>query len=142
MDLAQLDTRKAANEGRELVIVDPATGLDTDIKILLAGGDSDLFQKMNDDLQLEFREKLKKNPQAALSPQEDREKNYQRLARATLGWWNVKENGQDVPFSYEAAKRIYREYPVIYRQALNFVGAETNFLPNSPTSSPMESEQS
>ena len=147
MDLAQLDTRKAANEGRELVIVNPANGQETDIRILLAGADSDLFQKMNDDLQIEFREKLKKNPKANLSPQEDREKNYQRLARATLGWWGIQEEDTDghlidVPFSYEAAIRIYRNYPLVYRQALNFVGAETNFLPKPPESSPMPSEPS
>ncbi len=140
MDLTQLDTRKAANEGRELVIVDPATGLDTDIKILLAGQDSDIFQKLDRKASRERFKRLKQGRQLNLTPEEIEDEQLQMLVACTLGWSDLLENGQPVTFSATEAKRIYRNYPIIRRQVAAFIGAEANFLSESPTSSPMPSE--
>jgi hypothetical protein len=141
MDLKQLDTKTASNEGRECVIKHPDTGLDTDIKITVAGMDSDLFQEMNDDLKREVREKLKRGKEFELTPDEERERDYERLARATLGWSGVEEDGKAIPFSPETALRIYRDFPVIFRQVLAFVGGEANFLPQSKKSLSKASKQ-
>jgi hypothetical protein len=135
MDLKQLDTKTASNEGRECVIKHPDSGLNTDIKITLAGVDSDLFQEMNDDLKREIREKLKRGKEFDLTPEEERERDYKRLAKATLGWSGVEEDGKDLAFSHDTALRVYREFPVIFRQVLAFVGGEANFLPQSKKSS-------
>lgn len=135
MDLKQLDTKTASNEGRELVIKCPASGEDTDIKITLAGPDSDLFQKMNIKLQRDLRKKLLKNRNFEFTSEEESQLDYERFARATLGWTGMQENGQEVPFSFENAKRIYREYPVIFRQVTAFLGDQANFLPRSETPS-------
>ena len=142
MDLKQLDTKTAANEGRELVIKHPDTGLDTDIRITLAGVDSDLFTEMNDELKREVREKLKRNKEFDLTPDEERERDYIRMARATLGWSGLQEDGKDLPFSYDNALRVYRDFPVIFRQVLTFVGGEANFLPQFKKSSSKGSKRS
>lgn len=142
MDLKQLDTKTASNEGRECVIKHPDTGLDTDIKITLAGMDSDLFQEMNDDLKREVREKLKRGKEFELSPDEERDRDYKRMVKATLGWSGVEEDGKAVTFSPDTALRVYRAYPVIFRQVLAFVGGEANFLPQSKKSSSKASKQS
>lgn len=130
MDIKLLDTRKAATEGRECIIRMP-DGSPTDIKIILAGLDSDLFKEMNDKLQREVREALKRNREFELSPDEERERDWQRMANATLGWSGVEEDGKELPFAKENARRIYEQYPLIFRQVLAFVGGEANFLPMS-----------
>jgi|WetSurMetagenome_2_1015567.scaffolds.fasta_scaffold29245_3 hypothetical protein len=142
MDLKQLDTKTASNEGRECVIKHPDTGLDTDIKINLAGIDSDLFQEMNDDLKREIREKLKRNKEFELTPDEERDRDYKRMARATLGWSGIQEDGKDLAFSYDNALRVYRDFPIIFRQVLAFVGGEGNFLPQFKKSSSKASKRS
>ena len=142
MDLKQLDTKTASNEGRECVIKHPDTGLDTDIKITLAGMDSDLFQEMNDDLKREVREKLKRGKEFELTPDEERDRDYERMVKATLGWSGVQEDGVDLPFSPDTALRVYREIPVIFRQVLAFVGGEANFLPQFKKSSSKGSKRS
>jgi hypothetical protein len=124
------------------VIKHPDTGLDTDIKITLAGMDSDLFQEMNDDLKKEVREKLKRGKDFDLSPDEERERDYKRMVKATLGWSGLEEDGKPLAFSPETALRVYREIPVIFRQVLAFVGGEANFLPQYKKSSSKASKRS
>ncbi len=133
MDIKLLDTRKAATEGRECIIRMP-DGSPTDIKIVMAGLDSDLFKEMNDKLQREVREALKRNREFELTPDEERERDWQRMANATVGWSGVEEDGKELPFAKENARRIYEQYPLVFRQVLAFVGGEGNFLPVSPKS--------
>ena len=142
MDLAQLDTKQAANSGRELVIVDPATNRDTDIKIILAGQDSDIYQELDREASRKRFKVLKKRQELNLTPEEVEEEQLQLLVSCTLGWSGLTEGGKAIAFSAGEAKRIYQQYPVIRRQVVAFVGSEANFLPESPVILPKPSKQS
>jgi hypothetical protein len=103
--------------------------------------DSDLFQEMNDDLKREVREKLKRGKEFELAPDEERERDYKRMVKATLGWSGLEEEGNVIVFSPETALRVYRDFPVIFRQVLAFVGGEANFLPQFKKSSSKASKR-
>lgn len=132
MDLSLLDSKKGANEGRELIIVNPATGLETDIMITLAGIDSDIYQAIDREAARKRFKLLSRRQELKLTPEEIEEERLDMLAKCTLGWSGLQENGQDMPYSYANARRIYQNYPVIRRQVDQFIGDQSNFLASSP----------
>jgi|WetSurMetagenome_2_1015567.scaffolds.fasta_scaffold82299_3 hypothetical protein len=133
MDLKQLDSVAAANEGRELIIIDPATNKDTDIKIILAGMDSEIYQKLDREASRKRFKMLKKRQELNLTPEEVEEEQLQLLVSCTLGWSGMTEGGKELAFNSSEARRVYQQYPVIKRQVMAFVGSEANFLPESGT---------
>lgn len=57
----------------------------------------------------------------------------QLFAKMTLGWENIPDaTGKDLPFSFEAAVRLYRDYKDIRMQALKFVVSQENFTQKQP----------
>lgn len=108
MDISKLDVVKLSNEGYRCVITHPRTGADTDLAIIIKGVYADKFR---DESELA----------------DDTEKTAALLAKFTIGWENLEENGTAIKFSPEAAQRIYAAFPVIRGQVLKAALDVRNF---------------
>lgn len=109
MDISKLDVVKLSNEGFRKIIKNPKTGDDTDLVIIIKGVYADKFQE-----------------ESELA--DDPEKTAALLAKFTVGWENLEENGKPVEFGEETAKRIYLAYPLIRGQILNAAMDVRNFI--------------
>lgn len=109
MDISKLDVVKLSNDGYRCIIKNPKSGEDTDLVIIIKGVFADGFK---DDAE-----------QA-----DDVAKNAAFLAKYSVGWENMEENGAAVKFSQAAAERIYAAYPVIRGQVLSAAMDVRNFI--------------
>jgi len=109
MDISKLDVVKLSNEGYRCIVKNPKTGKDTDISIIIKGIYADKFR---DESELA----------------DDVEKTAIFLAKFTVGWKNVQENGKDVEFSQAEAERIYRDFPLIRSQVMAAAMDIRNFI--------------
>ena len=115
MDISDLKTRPLHDEGAEMRVKGP-NGKLTDFYITLVGCDSEAWEKIVRDAQ-----------KAALKTG-DGVDSKQLLAKATLGWRGLKENGKDVVFTTKKVYELYTQAPYIYEQADLFVANRGNFL--------------
>ena len=133
MDLANLDVKAAADEGATLHLEHPTTGellfADDEKKkpmtIKLVGTDSQIY---NDILQRRARKQVNKRRPDKIDVAEARRKGTELLARCTLSWNNILNGGKNTKHSYEAAVKLYEEFPWIREQVDRFVGDRSNFL--------------
>ena len=109
MDISKLDVVKLSNEGCKCVIKNPKTGADTDITVTIKGVYADSFK--------EDSEKA-----------DTVEKTAEFLAKFTIGFENIEENGKPVKFSEKEASRIYKDYPVIRGQVMAAAMDVRNFI--------------
>lgn len=108
MDISKLDAVKLSNEGYQCVIKHPKTGIDTDIIITIKGVYADRFREE--------------------SEQADTiEKTASMLAKFTVGWEGIEENGVPLLFSEKVAGRIYADFPIIRGQVLSAATDVRNF---------------
>jgi hypothetical protein len=137
MDLAQFDTQSVATEGAWVEIYTPR-GEKADMRIKVAGEDSELYQResarMQVILQNRMAEKNKANIRTAFVEGDvtaQRTELIKMLARITLDWEDVEENGVRIAFSESDAIRLYTKYPFLADQVVSFARDRTNFLPQS-----------
>lgn len=109
MDIAKLDIVKLSNEGFPCVIVNPKTDDDTDMVIVIRGIYAD-----------NFRDESERADTV--------EKTVDLLAKFTISWENVEENGKTLKFTPENVKRVYRDFPVIRGQVLSAAMDVRNFI--------------
>lgn len=109
MDISKLDVVKLSNEGYRCVIKSPKTGLDTDLVVIIKGVFADGFKE-------DAAKAIEVDDNAAF------------LAKYTVGWENIEENGKTVEFSVKEAERIYKTYPVIRGQVLSAAMDVRNFI--------------
>lgn len=122
MDLSTLNTAKGATEGAELTLRHPVTNDELDGKIRLKGGDSREYRAA---LHRTFQDRVKRGGRTY---EETEDTTASILAEVTIDWGGIEENGEEVPFGYENAKRIYSEYPWIREQVERFIADRSNFL--------------
>ena len=128
MDLANLDTKAAAERGADLHLEHPVSGepLYTDdgkpLTIRLLGNDSREFKAGLSEL-AETRAGKKRTSIAAAEAN-----GIELLTRVTVGWSNIVYNGEALKFSPENARMLYRERPWIMEQVDAFVANRANFL--------------
>jgi hypothetical protein len=128
MELNRLDTKKLANDGAWMRVINIATGEETDIEILLAGVDSESFREARRNWENKRRDKLEKG---AGLPTADELEN-QRLATlvaCTLDWRNVEMDGQALACNKLTARHVYLNFPWLREQVDVFIGDRRNFLP-------------
>lgn len=145
MDLSNLDVRKASNEGATLELEHPTEGFilrepvpenapegtqGEALTITLAGTDSDVYR---DALKARARQRLnqqkkKKNKEEQVDFDEAERKGIELLARCTMGWNHISDNGKPVPFNTNNAITIYTKYPWIKEQVDTFMADRSNFL--------------
>ena len=109
MDISKLDVVTLSNEGYQCIIKNPKTGKATDLIITIKGVYAD-----------SFREESEKADTV--------EKTADLLAKYTIGWEGLEENGNKVEFSVKEAKRIYKNFPIIRGQVLTASMDVRNFI--------------
>ena len=114
MDIKKLETREAHDGGSELRVRGPNNKL-TDFYITVVGVDSSLWRKIK--MEIERDALLEKDVNAA-----------EALARSTLSWRGLKDDGKEVELSVETAKSLYENAPYIQDQVDRHISDRANFL--------------
>lgn len=126
-DLDNFDSRKRADEGFELQLIDPTTSQPGQEFITVLGRDSQVWQDESDDFQRGVGKAMAKSGKITpLSPEERRAATLSILAACTVKWRGEKLG--KIPFSKEAARALYTQYPAIYEQVDAAIADRANFL--------------
>jgi len=126
MDLTQFDVVSPANEGVWMNLEHPVTGEPLDVRIKLAGIDSDYYKK---ELRKQQNKKFKKGFRK-LSAEELEADTIELLVACTLDWEGVELEGQALECNPENVRKIYKRFPWIKEQVDNFINDRANFLKN------------
>lgn len=124
-DLSQMEQSNKADEGVWKEIED-ASGTPLDIHLLLAGADSEAYQK---ELRRQ-QDKLLKKGRMKLSAEEAENNSVELLAACTLDWRNVEYNGDALECNRKNARWLYKNprLSFIRDQVDEFIGDRANFL--------------
>ena len=114
MDINNLYTQDLHDEGAEMQVKD-AEGNPLDCFITLVGVDSKRWRDLLRGQQRKLQAGGYDADGAGL------------LAGATLSWRGFTANGEDLPFSKEAAALLYEKAPYIAQQVDLFIANRTNF---------------
>lgn len=137
-DLASLNTTKLSDEGVSFelrnTITDGEVILDKEGKpltITVLGKDGDklakIFRKYNN--KKKVAGSYKKDSDFTEEEKEDFA--YKMYAEATVAWSsNIEENGKPLSFSIENAVHLYKTYPWIFEQVIDFISDRESFLPS------------
>lgn len=140
MDISKINIIKTATEGIDVEIVNPANGEKTDLKIKVTGAMSTAYK---DDMVLllaeieDYKEQNKVDEKATRKQKAENEIKLNKfddeitanfLAKYTIGWSGMEENGKPIEFSIKQAERIYLEYPIIRSQVQRAMMDISNFI--------------
>ena len=131
MDLATLDSVKAANEGAAMEVLHPTSNVplkddqDNPITITLIGQDSDKVKKRQ---RLEMNKRLKAGRRSTMTAEELEEQGLELLAFCTVSWNGIKLDGQLLDCTADNAMKVYKRVPWLREQVDSFVGDRANFL--------------
>lgn len=109
MDISKLDVVALSEKGYTFKVVNPKTAAVTDIEITVRGSYAEGYRDEAD-----VADTIPKT--AAL------------LAKYTVGWKGLEENGTPVEFSVKEAERIYVKYPLIRGQVHAAISDVRNFI--------------
>lgn len=126
MEIGRFDSVKKAEEGVELILLDPVTKSDTGAALVLFGMDSSFYKAARAEI-----DQRNKALGRALSPEENRDQTAELLSRCTKGWRGLTENGKEIPYSQAKAKELYLAYPELADRAAAFVFNRANFFGNA-----------
>jgi len=124
MELSQLATAEAHQEGAECNISDPLSGKPTDVFIKIMGADS-----------AKWREQKKKQTNAVLearssgksTPIDFDQMDVDALVAVTIDWRGIKSEGKEYKFTKQNAKHLYQNSPSVVNQLLAFLSDGANF---------------
>ena len=126
MELTQFDVVSPANEGVWMNLEHPVTGEPLEVKIKLAGVDSDYYKK---ELRRQQNKRFKKGFRK-MNAEELESETIGLLVACTLDWEGVELEGQALECNPENARKIYKRFPWIKEQVDNFINDRANFLKN------------
>jgi len=131
-DFDVMDTRTKSESGVEMTVrrigtTEPLLSKDgKPVTLKVLGPDSETFRSLSRE---QSRARIVK--QATGQPADDDSIDRDTvdiLAACTKGWSNVNaKDGTPIPFSADAARDLYRQYPAIRDQVDAFMGARVNF---------------
>ena len=121
-DLSSLDTSAAAEAGAELELLHPATGEGLNMFVTLLGTDSASWRQA-------ISRNLNRRGSGKRTPEKAMEENIETYAACTVGFRGVILDGQEIPFSHDNARMLYRRFPWMREQVDAFIGDRANFLP-------------
>jgi len=104
-----------------------ATYGDPPLRILIAGVDSEIFKKADDEYQ---DRQMARVLRAGVPRVEDIsviDRNREMLAACTIAWENLEEHGAPLPCNHSNALRLY-QLSHIYDQAIQFMRDRRNFF--------------
>lgn len=140
MDITKIDVIGASNNGIDVEILNPINNEPIGLKITVVGAMSTNYQ---DDMTIMFAEiedykdankiddAASKKHKAELQIKIDKfdaEITAKFLAKYTKAWVGMVENGKDILFSEDEARRIYKSYPVIRTQVQRAMLDISNFI--------------
>ncbi len=137
MDFAKVTA--AAEEGAVMEVKDPAGEVmrkadDSPITIKFAGLESSKWRKARNEIGNKY---IKAGPGTrgfgAKSTEEAVEDLSYQFAAVTLSWDGIVDEGQEVTFSRDNAKRLYVKYDFLRKQVDEFLGEQRNFWKASST---------
>lgn len=129
MDLKQLNPKEAADEGRWMNVIHPVTGeWDGEMRIKLAGADSQRFVRASRDLQDRRLQRLVNKGAQAIKSKEMERRGIELLAAVTLEWEHIDWDGVPLPCNFDSAVRLYTELSWLKEQVDQFVGDRKNYL--------------
>ena len=133
-DLDVVDTVTLANQGVDMPVKTP-TGQPVKnrngkpVTLKLVGTDSDLYRSL---MRSKMVESVNSRDATALTEEtlvKTQEQAIDTVVACTLGWSGVLDKeGNEVKFSAEAARLLYRQYPAIRDAADRFIADRQNFL--------------
>ena len=144
MDLSQLDTKKAADEGAFLQLRHPVTNellVDKDddnkpIGLTLLGSDSEAYRSSSlFRSNRRLKEAMKKGDKANLSVESIDNDKLDCLAACTIKFHQIAVDGKQRQCSADEAKKLYTRFTWIREQAEQFIDDRGNYLGNSSQSS-------
>lgn len=138
MDLAKLDTAKAANEGFELALKHPGTGASVGIYITLLGRDSDTFRTIQAEHNRRRVARMAKGGmfKIDLTPEEVDRDALDLLSSCTKSWRQVDDGaskdtltleGDELECTKENAEKVYSRFHWIREQVDSGVTDRANF---------------
>ena len=119
MDIANLNTMKAADEGAWLELKHPATGEKLGASIKLAGADSAIFRNKKREIS-----NRRINAKSPATIEQIESEGLELLASCVIDWGKLQINGA----TPTDAKAVFSEYAWIKEQADEFIGERANFL--------------
>ena len=126
MELTQFDVVSPANEGVWMNLEHPVTGEPLEVKIKLAGIDSDYYKK---ELRRQQNKRFKKGFRK-MNAEELESETIELLVACTLDWDGVELEGQALECNPENVRKVYKQFPWIKEQVDNFINDRANFLKN------------
>tara|TARA_R110000737_G_scaffold245703_1_gene256268 strand:- start:397 stop:750 length:354 start_codon:yes stop_codon:yes gene_type:complete len=115
MDLKQLYTADAHNEGIEICIKSPLDGKETDFYVTVMGVDSKAY-----------REAVRAYHRKLLNKEEGGD--IDLLVSVTKSWRGLQDQGKDVKFSPKVAAKLYNQSPNVASQLDAAVADRKNFI--------------
>jgi hypothetical protein len=141
MDLLNLDTRAASDNGAAMEVKHPVTGdvvrqdppegapegtLGAPVTITLAGQDSSTYKKARN---AQVTKRLAKRNPGKITGEEAEAEALELLVAATLGWDGISlGSNEPLAFTPGNVRRLYETLPAIREQAAAFVDDRANFL--------------
>ena len=117
-----------AENGADVHIINPATGLPSGLVISVVGAESGTYKTAQ---HTEYSKRLKRKGMTA-SPEEMENSGNKILAACTTGWSGteiITQDGESIPFSTTNAEAVYKISPDISHQVAAFIEDKSNFLP-------------
>ncbi|WP_275788593.1 hypothetical protein [Pararhizobium gei] len=114
------------DRGRELTIVNPWTGEQTDMKFWIVGPDSDTQRRSRIEMMDELADAA--DDDGKVSGEQREAARLNSLAKCVLRW-DVKQGGEPLPFGQKNILRVFRAGAWIQAQVDAFAGDRANFRP-------------
>lgn len=130
-DLSKLNTATISEEGAELDVLHPVENTPIGVKIVLAGRDSDRFQKFVRRQTNKRTAKWRPGQKLTFTAEEQELEKVELLVACTISWKGVSMNGKELPCTPENARALYSNpgYSWLVEQIDEFVGDREHFLP-------------
>lgn len=122
MDLSELSTTEAHEEGAEVNILNPNTGDKTDVYIKVLGPDSKEWRKQQKKQTAHYLKSLRSGEET-----DDTDLTIDSLVAVTIGWRGISKDGKPLEFSRAECKNLYTNSPRVMDQVDRFIGDYRNF---------------
>lgn len=126
MDINELLTKDAHDEGADVQIFNPITGEDTEVYITVMGVDSIEWQKAMKRQRSRVLAKLADKKELDAGDEIDEE--IEQLVAITKGWKGIAENGEEYEFTPDRCRELYTKSPGLRTQVERFVTNRKNFI--------------
>lgn len=131
IDLADLDTTKGGEEGYEHELLHPTEAYRMGMFITVIGEDSDTYQEQLRALQQKTISRAFTKDRLLNAREDGDEDALELLATATRSWRGIRVDGQELAFTPDNARKLYRRFKWIREQIARVIRDRSNFFPKA-----------